>query len=291
MGSPRLMATAEQSAADSASPSGPDPLRFPEFALWGRYERMYEWTPDGVGRLLDAGCAWGYGTRFLTEKARSVVGLDPHPAAIEIARSRYPDIDFVEGGLEHTDFESESFDAIVCTEVLEHVHDELECLDEMSRILKPGGVVTLTVPHAGPLGFLDPDNYGRQLMGWLKRRLPWLHRWHRRRVAGEADPAPPPEPVSADVRHRHYTLEALRVLLDRSDFRGRYEMRRVARTGFVLEALAVTAQFFLRRALRGRLRTRLDSFCGRLIAFDYRIPYGRLANDLAVQIEKREEGT
>ena len=42
---------------------------FPEYPLWGRYKRAINWTPDGVQRILDAGCAWGYGTQYLTAKA------------------------------------------------------------------------------------------------------------------------------------------------------------------------------------------------------------------------------
>lgn len=41
-----------------------------------------------------------------------------------------------------------SFDAILCTEVLEHVHDPLKALDEFARLLKPNGKLILTVPFA-----------------------------------------------------------------------------------------------------------------------------------------------
>jgi SAM-dependent methyltransferase len=50
--------------------------------------------------------------------------------------------------LEHLDFESRSFDGIVCNDVLEHVNEPLRCLEEMARVLRPGGKALITVPLA-----------------------------------------------------------------------------------------------------------------------------------------------
>jgi SAM-dependent methyltransferase len=50
------------------------------------------------------------------------------------------------------------FDAILCTEVLEHVIDPMGALTEMSRILKPGGAIILTVPGTSLLHF-SPYHY------------------------------------------------------------------------------------------------------------------------------------
>ena len=46
-----------------------------------------------------------------------------------------------------------SFDAILCTEVLEHVPDPTEALDELTRLLKPGGKLILTAPFASLVHF------------------------------------------------------------------------------------------------------------------------------------------
>jgi SAM-dependent methyltransferase len=259
---------------------------YPEYGLWGRYERAYNWTPEGIDALLDAGCAWGYGTRFFTAKAKKVVGLDPNDDAIDVARGRYPHLTFFEGGLEHTDFEPESFDAIVCCDVLEHVDNDRDCLSEIARILRPGGVLILTVPHDGLLSFLDPDNYGSSLLAWAKWRMPWLYRWYRRRTGR---PAPPEQarPVRGAEVHRHYSLEDLVELLDRSDFAGGYEVLRVARTGFLLEALVLNTHYFLKRVLPGRAQSVMARALAPLSALDYRIPYSRLANNIAVQIVKQ----
>jgi SAM-dependent methyltransferase len=46
-----------------------------------------------------------------------------------------------------------SFDAILCTEVLEHVADPLKAVDEFSRLLRPGGVLIMTAPFASLVHF------------------------------------------------------------------------------------------------------------------------------------------
>lgn len=259
--------------------------RFPEYPLWGRYKRAYGWTPGGVDRLLDAGCAWGYGTRFFTDKARSVTGLDPNGEAVEVARQRYPDITFVEGSLEHTEFESEAFDAILCLDVLEHVEDDRQSLGELWRILKPGGRLVLSVPHGGPLGFLDPDNYGADLLAWVKRRLPGLYRRYRR-FRGRPDPPAEPALPHREV-HRHYTLGQLRELLEATGFREAYELRRVARTGFLIDIAVRNVHFFLGRVLSVRGVAVLERALGLFASLDYRMRYGRLANNVALEIAKR----
>jgi ubiquinone/menaquinone biosynthesis C-methylase UbiE len=265
-------------------------LEFPEYPLWTRYKRAFDWTPTGLGSLLDAGCAWGYGTRFFTTKARTVSGIDPNSRAINIARRRYPQLTFVESSLESTPFDDESFEAIVCCDTLEHVRSETRCLSEMWRVLKAGGVVTLTVPHRGLLGFLDPDNYATRLLAWMKHRMPRLYRAYRRHAdaAVAAEDARDERSVDRSAPHRHYTVTDIRTLLDQTEFRGNYEICRLRRSGFLVEMLAANIHFYLKRFLRGRKRATLENALAPLVSIDYRIPYYRLANNMALQIVKHE---
>jgi SAM-dependent methyltransferase len=246
---------------------------FPEYPLWSHYKRSHDWTPDGLDRLLDAGCAWGYGTRHFHTKARTVVGLDPGADAIAVAQERYPSISFVEGVLESAPFESESFDAVVACNVLEHVGDEGASFDELWRILRPGGVVTMTVPHSGPLSTLTPEEYGGRLAAWAKRFL------SRR---------PAETPVSKGVANtnRYYAISDVRDLLEHSGFRGGYEIRRVARRGFLLELVILNLDFFLRRILRGRALHWMEVAFAKILTREYRIPYGPLANNMTIQFSK-----
>ena len=57
------------------------------------------------------------------------------------------------------------FDAVVCSEVLEHVPDDAGVVGEIARVLKPGGVAALTVPCANYPGVWDPANWLRERLG------------------------------------------------------------------------------------------------------------------------------
>jgi SAM-dependent methyltransferase len=146
------------------------PLDPPEYPLNGRYELALRWTPHGIDSVLDAGCAWGYGTRHLTQRSRDVVGLDPDPRSGAVFRRRYPHLRHVQCGLEQVPLESASFDAILVLDALEHVRDERRCLAELHRLLKLGGILIVTTPHRGAFGFLDRENLAPRIASTLRRR-------------------------------------------------------------------------------------------------------------------------
>ena len=70
---------------------------------------------------------------------------------------KYGELDFV-GDIWSIDVEGESFDAILCTEVFEHIPYPVETVKEFSRLLKPGGKLILTAP-SNCLRHMDPYYY------------------------------------------------------------------------------------------------------------------------------------
>lgn len=62
-------------------------------------------------------------------------------------------------------FRDRSFDGLVCSEVLEHVHDDASVVREIARVLKPGGVAALTVPCGNYPALWDPLNWVRERLG------------------------------------------------------------------------------------------------------------------------------
>lgn len=98
------------------------------------------------GRLLDVGCGLGYLTEVLGEGFIEV-GIEYDINALSFNRSRGIR-NMVQGDVTKLPFMYESVDVIICSEVLEHLPDGLDerVLHEMASVLKPGGLLLITVP-------------------------------------------------------------------------------------------------------------------------------------------------
>jgi SAM-dependent methyltransferase len=249
------------------------PLDPPEYPLNGRYELALRWTPSGVDRLLDAGCAWGYGTRHFTVKSREVVGLEPNPASAAVFRERYPHLQHIQCALEDVPLGPESFDVILALDALEHVHDEQRSLAELYRLLKKDGILILTTPHRGAFGFLDRENLAPRVAAATRRFTPRLT-------------TPRQSPSEARQHHRHYSLRDLQQLLDASSFRGRHEITDVLRSGLFLEALTMDLELLLSSFAPRPLIDWLLRPLTWLAARDYWIRYGPLSYNIAVRLVK-----
>lgn len=107
-----------------------------------RIEMIVRAIPDGIKRLVDVGCGDGRVTQELAERGYDVVGVDPSPTAL--ARIRVP---HKQGSAEALDFPDNSFDAALCTEVLEHLPEEVmsNALSELRRVARR--YVLITVPY------------------------------------------------------------------------------------------------------------------------------------------------
>jgi SAM-dependent methyltransferase len=79
-----------------------------------------------------------------------VLGLEPDPQAARLAASR--GIPVLQGGLEQLAGQSESFDVITLSHVIEHFHDPLTSLRACWRLLKPGGHVWIETPNLDSAG-------------------------------------------------------------------------------------------------------------------------------------------
>lgn len=98
-------------------------------------------------RLLDVGCGTGHHMAALRQRGFEVAGVDGSDQMLEQARLNNPGSEIQHADVEELPFPSDSFDYIVCIEVLRYLPDYSRCLQEMARVLKPGGVcLTTAVP-------------------------------------------------------------------------------------------------------------------------------------------------
>jgi ubiquinone/menaquinone biosynthesis C-methylase UbiE len=246
--------------------------------LRDRHKLAFDWIPSDCTRLLDGGCAFGSGTMPLTAKAASVFGCDPNPELIIRARENYPSIPFEICALEKTPYANESFDAVTLTDVLEHVADERTALDEMFRVLKPGGHLIITTPHKGLFGFMDTTNY----VWHLRTKFPRLYRLLFRLKHGSYPALKP----GYESKHRHYSLNDFIGLLDNSAFKGHYEIKKVFYGG--LFCYVLQSNFFEGLSVfigAGFAEWLLRPFA-KLSDWDYFVNYGRMSYNIGILIKK-----
>jgi len=99
-------------------------------------------------RVLDAGCGFGRDTNLLTQKGLNVVGLDLSSGLIQIAKKKLPQINFIEGNFLTLPFNDKYFDGVWAHASLVHLEsvvDVKKALKEFNRVLKPEGILHLTV--------------------------------------------------------------------------------------------------------------------------------------------------
>ena len=103
----------------------------------------YRVVPAAEGRVLEIGVGSGLNLPFYTQKAELVMGLDPSPKLLSMARraARPASIpfDFIEGSAEAIPLEDGSVDTVVTTWTLCSIPDASRSLHEMRRVLKPTG--------------------------------------------------------------------------------------------------------------------------------------------------------
>jgi SAM-dependent methyltransferase len=109
------------------------------------------------GRVLDLGCGEGrhvHGLALLP--GVEAVGVDPDAASLVKARDGLATLPganparFLRGSAYALPFADGLFDAVICSEVLEHLDDWPAAIVEIARVLKPGGRFAATVPRAWP---------------------------------------------------------------------------------------------------------------------------------------------
>ena len=139
-------------------------------------------------RVLDAGCGAGYGSAELADVAERVTGIDIAPEAVDYARAHYPPPQSAPSSRPRAPrcpFADGAFDLVVAFEVIEHLENWREFLQEVRRVLAPAGQFIVSTPNrlyytesrgaegANPFHVheFDFDEFSRELQAVLSLRL------------------------------------------------------------------------------------------------------------------------
>ncbi|HXH80677.1 class I SAM-dependent methyltransferase [Nocardioides sp.] len=101
---------------------------------------------DPGARALDVAAGRGAFTAALLEHGADVVAVDGAPRMVALLERDFPSINAAVMDASRLDFPDEAFDLVACGFALHIVADPWAAMSEISRVLKPGGEVALTVP-------------------------------------------------------------------------------------------------------------------------------------------------
>ncbi len=121
--------------------------------------------------VLDIGCSIGATSQYLSKNTRKVIGIDIDREAIAYAKKRWgniPNLEFYSTDGLNTQFTDDSFDIIICNGVYEHVKTPKVLIEQIYRLLKPGGICYFSTMNK--LSILEP-HYNIPLLSTLPKRL------------------------------------------------------------------------------------------------------------------------
>lgn len=224
-----------------------------------RAELSYSLLPEDSANIIDIGCSDGTFTNSLYKKGRKIFGIDTNEKSIASASKKFRNVKFLTGSAERLPFKDNYFDTAFLMDVLEHVENEKRVIAEVYRVLKPGGLLIITVPHQGAFKFLDAENIISKFISLIPKKivenLVLLRKGERYYPERKC--------------HKHYTTEELKFLT-----------KKFSVSSIYLRGLFIYPLCHLFQTLLGKK----TSITENLIRFDYRIEYGKLSYCLAMKL-------
>ena len=133
--------------------------------------------------ILEAGCGPGHFVKYLCEKGYKVIGVEINKEVVLQCNLLEPDIDVRFGDVSNLKFNDNYFDGVMSLGVIEHfLHGPEKALNEMFRVLKPGGIGIISTPCFNYLRFIKKytglaylDYYLRKLVLFIRGKKPFYY--------------------------------------------------------------------------------------------------------------------
>lgn len=124
-------------------------LGIPHIGIRLRARKIMKNIPKKYDSLLDAGCGTGIYSISLSKKFRKINAIDISEEKIRhlVKNAPIKNIFFEKQDLCKLKFKNNSFDVIICSDVLEHIKNDEKAFSELARVLKNGGTLLITVPY------------------------------------------------------------------------------------------------------------------------------------------------
>lgn len=238
--------------------------------LYDVHRKVYEIIPQGINNILDIGCQWGKSTQFYTKKVNLVIGLDSQKEFLINARQANSTFKIVNAFAESLPFKDSSLECVLMSEVLGQTTDELACVKEAYRVLRPEGKLIIASPYKGLFYFLGPDNFKfyfpkafSRLYHMLKEKSPQKSKMYSK---------------DRDQIHQ-FTLLELKSLLG-----SRFNVIKIHRGGFLIYPISVWINYLFNTfSLKC---TQILGLVNSLCDIEYRINFGRAAYNILVVAAK-----
>jgi len=151
----------------------------------GKFKPLHRINPlrlDYIGKLiplqdasvLDVGCGGGLLAENMASRGASVTGIDRSPKALGIARLHSEqsgiNVQYIENDAETwAATHAESYDAVTCLEVLEHVPDVPRTVAACASMIKPGGLFFFATLNRTPTAYIKAILGAEYVLGWLPK--------------------------------------------------------------------------------------------------------------------------
>ena len=134
-----------------------------------RFHAIMDMVPEGVGHVLDYGCGWGALSIAIRDKGNTVSAIDLSQNEIDICDigwGEQADLSFKCGSTQ--EFSDQTFDLVLSSQVIEHVHNVGNYLSEINRVMRDNGTLVISLPNVMNPRFFLPMLRG-DMNSWLKK--------------------------------------------------------------------------------------------------------------------------